>query len=81
MLDRVAEWIVDGSKDPPYCSACLTYALEDASGDFAMTKYCPECGAQMIGIMYAGRNAPLGGGERMLEYIGAKEGEWLDRVF
>lgn len=45
-----AYWIVDSSNDPPYCSACMTYALEDANGDFAMTNYCPECGAKMLGI-------------------------------
>lgn len=46
----IGYWICDRSSDPPYCSVCLTYAIEDKYGDFAMTNYCPDCGARMAGI-------------------------------
>jgi hypothetical protein len=29
----------------------MTFALEDKNGDYAMTNYCPECGARMCEIV------------------------------
>lgn len=52
--EKTARWIRDDGPNPPYCSNCLTYALEDPAGDFAMTNYCPECGALMCGMVNIG---------------------------
>lgn len=45
-----AEWVANEHGVEPFCSNCLTFAIEDKAGDFAMTNFCPECGARMDGI-------------------------------
>ncbi len=71
-----ARWVVDGSPDPPYCSECMTFALEDTAGDYAMTKYCPECGALMLEIDREGVRE----WNRLLKYVPQQTSSATDRM-